>query len=125
MSEQIETEILIEWPEDQYGIHQASIDESMKQLREESQKAMNIAMSSIRAMAYKVSRTIHEIEQDARPDEVEVAFSLKLDLEGGAVVPMVAKTTAGGQFTVTFRWKCGDPQTGGPAQAKLLVKPNA
>lgn len=118
MDESIDTELYIEWPE-QYGIQKASIEESVEQLKEESQKAINIAMSSIRGMAYKVSRTIHEIEQEARPDEVEVEFSLKLDLEGGVVVPMIAKTTAGGQFTVKFKWMLEKP-----AQAKVLVSSN-
>jgi hypothetical protein len=117
MEESTATELLIEWPE-QYGIQKASLSASVEQLKEESQKALNIAMSSIRAMADKVSRTIHDIELEARPDEVEVEFSLKLDLEAGAVIPMVAKTTAGGQFTVRFKWTLDKP-----TQAKVLVSP--
>jgi hypothetical protein len=97
------TEIMIEWPE-QYGIRKAAVGESLDALKEESQRAMNLAMSSIRSMAAKISRAIDAIEQEARPDEVEVEFSLKLDLEGGAIVPLVAKTTAGGQFTVKYKW---------------------
>ncbi len=65
MPEPERTEILIEWPE-QYGIRKAAIGEGLEQLKEESQRAMDLSMSSIR-----------EIERDARPDEVEVVLSKK------------------------------------------------
>ncbi len=119
MTELETTEILIEWPE-QYGIRKASVGESLDQLRAESQRAMNLAMSSIRSMASRVSRAIREIEQEARPDEVEVEFSLKLDLEAGIAIPMVAKTTAGGQFTVKYKWTLKKPEE---AQVVVSAKP--
>jgi hypothetical protein len=112
------SEIIIEWP-DQYGIQQASISDNFEKLKEDSQKAMNLAMGSIQTMAYKISHTIHGIELAARPDEVEVEFSIKLDLEGFTVVPMVAKTTAGGQFTVKFKWTIEKPD-----QPKVLISAN-
>jgi hypothetical protein len=111
-------EILIEWPEAQ-GIQKAAIRGQLDQVKEESQRAMNIAMGSIRVMAGRVSQAIHEIEREALPDEVEVEFSLKLDFEGGAVIPMVAKTTAGGQFTVKFKWLLEKPD-----QVRVLIPPS-
>jgi hypothetical protein len=103
MNDISDMDIFIELPEPE-GIEIVSLHDRFEQMRDESQNAMSAAMSTIRAMAYKVSRTIKEIDTEARPDEVEVEFSLKLGFEGGLTVPMVAKTTAGGQFTVTFRW---------------------
>jgi hypothetical protein len=112
-------DLSIEWPTTG-NFTQASVGDSLSQLKAESQKAINISMGVIRAMAHKISRTIENIENDVRPDEVEVEFSIKLELEGGAIVPMVAKTTAGGQFTVTFKWTLDKPQT-----AHVLVNPGS
>lgn len=112
-------EIYIEWPE-QYGIQKASIGENIEELKEQSQRAINLAMSSVRAMAYKVSRTIKEIENDARPDEIEVEFSIKLDCESGVVVPMIAKASAGGQFAVKFKWTIEKPE-----QTKVIFRTDA
>ena len=104
MSEETPLDIYIEWPE-QNGIHKASVGDDLQELKEEAQKALHIAMGTIQEMANRVSRAIKEIEEDVCPDEVEVEFSIKLELEGGAVLPLVAKTTAGGQFNVKFIWK--------------------
>jgi hypothetical protein len=116
MDELTEPCILIEWPE-QEGIDLVAKHNDFTHLKEESQKAIHIAMSSMRVMADKVSRTIHEMEADSRPDEVKVEFGLKLEAEGGAVFPMVAKTTAGGQFTISFKWTIEKP-----LQAKVQAK---
>jgi len=70
---------------------------------------MNVTMGVIRTMADRVSRTIETIEDKTRPDEMEIEFCLKLDLEGGTVVPMIAKTTAGGQFNIKFKWTLEKP----------------
>jgi nitrate/nitrite-specific signal transduction histidine kinase len=108
-------EILVEWPE-QEGLVETSLRGGFEAVKDEAEKALNLAMGSIRMMAYRVSKTIQDIEQDARPDEVEVEFSIKLDCESGAVIPMIAKTSAGGQFTVKFKWALENPE-----QAKLYV----
>lgn len=112
-------DLTIEWSTAN-NFTQASLGDNLTQLKTESQKAINISMGVIRAMAHKISRTIQDIENDVRPNEVEVEFSIKLDLEGGAIVPMVAKTTAGGQFSVTFKWTLDKPQT-----AKALITPQS
>ena len=104
-----ELEIYIEWP-DQYGIRKAAIGDSIDKLKDESQKAINLAMGTIREMATRVSVAIKDLQDDTRPDEVEVEFSIKLDVEGGVVVPMVAKTTVGGQFNVKLKWTVDKPE---------------
>ena len=101
-------DLFIEWPE-QEGLVKASLGDNLDRLREESQKAMNITMSVIHAMADKVSKAIDAIEDEVRPNEMEIEFSIKLDLEGGTVVPLIAKTTAGGQFNVKFKWLLEKP----------------
>jgi hypothetical protein len=105
---QNEVDIFIEWPE-QEGLIRASLGDGLDRLKDESQKAMNITMGVIRTMAENVSQTIDTIEDKIRPDEMEIQFSLKLDLEGGTVVPMIAKTTAGGQFNIKFKWNLEKP----------------
>jgi len=111
-------EVLIEFPEHE-GLMQASIGDRFDLMKAESERAMNLAMGAIRSMAYKVSRTIKLLEQETRPDEVEVEFCLKIDVEAGTVVPIVAQTTVGGQFSVKFSWKLEKPE-----QAKVLVSQN-
>ena len=101
-------DLFIEWP-DQEGLIQASLDDNLERLKEESQKAMNITMSVIHTMADKVSKAIDAIEDEIRPNEMEIEFSIKLDIEGGTVVPMIAKTTAGGQFNIKFKWALEKP----------------
>lgn len=112
-------EVLIEFPEPE-GRMQASLGDRIGLMKAESERAMSLAMGAIRSMAYKVSQTIKLFEQETRPDEVEVEFSLKIDLEAGMVVPIVAQTTVGGQFSVKFLWKLEKPE-----QAKVLVSQNA
>lgn len=70
---------------------------------------MNVALGVIRVMADKVGKAIDKIEDDIRPNEMEVEFSLKLEIEGGTVLPMIAETTAGGQFNIKFKWTIEKP----------------
>lgn len=121
MDDPMDLEIYFEFPEQQ-GLVQAGLDENLERIKEQSQKAMNIAMSSIRSMAYKVSRAIKQIEEEARPDEVEIEFGLKLEaeagIEGNEIIPLVATGTAGAQFSVKFKWTLEKP-----SQAKVLISP--
>ena len=100
--------VFIEWPK-QEGLVHASLGDNLQKLKDESEKAMNVAMGVIQVMADKVGKAIDTIEDEIRPNEMEVEFSLKLDLEGGTVVPMIAKTTAGGQFNIKFKWTLEKP----------------
>jgi len=113
-----ELDLFIEWPEKQ-GVVQAGIGDNLEGLKAESQKAINITLGVIRSMAYRITKTIDDLKYNTRPDEVEVEFSLKLDLEGGVIIPMVAKTTAGGQFNIKFLWKLDKPQ-----RTSVLVSEN-
>ena len=101
-------DLFIEWPR-QDGVVTASVSENLDRLKEESEKALNITMGVIQSMADKVSKAIDAIEDEIRPNEMEIQFSIKLDLEGGTVVPMIAKTTAGGQFNIKFKWTLEKP----------------
>lgn len=105
---QDEVEVFIEFP-DQEGLVKASLGDGLEHLKAESEKAMNVTMSVIRVMADKVAKAIDTIEDEIRPNEMEVEFSLKLDIEGGTVIPMIAKTTAGGQFNIRFMWTLEKP----------------
>jgi hypothetical protein len=103
-----EVVLFIEWS-NHPAIVQAGLGEDLDRVKKEAQKALEITTSVIRSMAYRMAKTIDEIKEQARPDDVEVEFSVKLDLEGGVIVPMVAKTTTGGQFNIKFRWMLEKP----------------
>lgn len=108
-------ELLVEFP-DSPGMVKASRKSRLDELKAESQTALNMAMGVMHSMAYRMNRTIDKIDQKVRPDEIEVEFSLKMELEGGTVLPMVAQTTVGGQFNFKFTWKLDRP-----GEAKVLV----
>jgi hypothetical protein len=59
-------------------------------------------MGTIRAMAYRVAKTIDQLEDKARPHEAEVEFGITLDAEAGA---MLAKASPSAQITVKLRGK--------------------
>jgi hypothetical protein len=99
--------ILIEWPGAQAGVVKASRSERLKVMHEQSQKALTLAMATIRAMAYRVSQTINKIEDQVRPDEAEVEFGITLDAEAGA---MLAKASTGAQIKVKLKWTVEQPQ---------------
>ncbi len=104
-----EFDLYVEFPNQEEGIVRASLGDGVERLKSESEKAMNVAMGVIQVMADKVGKAIDLIEDEIRPNEMEVEFSLKLDVEGGTVVPMIAKTTAGGQFNIKFKWTLEKP----------------
>jgi hypothetical protein len=105
--------ILIEWPGQRGGIQKASRGDTLQAMQEKSQKAINLAMGTIRAMAYRVSKTMDTLEDKVRPDEAEVEFGINLDAEAGA---MLAKASAGAQITVKLKWTIEQPE-----RAKVLV----
>jgi hypothetical protein len=108
-----EFNILIEWPGAQVGVVKASRGERLKAMQEQSQKALNLAMGTIRAMAYRVAKTIDALEDKARPDEAEVEFGITLDAESGA---LLAKASAGAQINVKLKWIVTQPE-----KAAILV----
>ncbi len=111
--------ILIEFP-DQYGMQPAGLSDRLAEIRAASEQALQTALETMKGMAQHITKAIGELEREARPDEMTVEFSIKLEVEGGAVVPLVAKTTAGGQFTVTYKWTFTEP---GKAKVSVTAKP--
>lgn len=70
-------------------------------LIEESERAVDGAMPIMEKMARKVTDKMDSLK-DAKPDEVELAFGLKLDVEAGA---LIAKAGAEATLEVTMVWK--------------------
>ncbi len=106
--------IAIEWAGTQGGVQKASIGGGkLKELQEDSEKAVNIAMSAIRSMAYKVSKTLDSIEDKVRPNEAEVEFGVKFDAKAGV---LLAQASAEGQIKVTLKWNIEQPE-----RTKILV----
>lgn len=101
--------ILIEWPDEHAygGYAPVAKGEFSETLKEQSEKALNIAMGTLRSMAYRVSRTMREMDEHARPHEAEVEFGVNLDAEAGA---WLAKTSAGAQLTVKLKWMIEKPE---------------
>lgn len=114
VSEEEEFTILIEWSGQRGGIQKASRGgDALQMVQEKSQIAINMAMGTIRAMAYRVSKTMDTLEDKVRPDEAEVEFGINLDAEAGA---MLAKASTGAQITVKLKWNIEQPD-----RAKVLV----
>ncbi len=114
ISEEEEFTVLIEWPGQRGGIQQASSGGDVLQaMQEKSEKAINLAMGTVRAMAYQVSKTMNTLEDKVRPDQAEVGFGINLDTEVGA---LLAKASTGAQITVKLKWAIDQPE-----RAKILV----
>lgn len=75
--------------------------ELLEESVENSKKAIDRAMKSIRGMAKRTVKTIKEIPISERPNTISVSFGLKLDAEAGAVV---AKAEAEASINVTMTW---------------------
>jgi len=82
-----------------------TVSASPKIMAEKSKEAMDHAMRSIRRMAKKTMKAITDIPVSERPTTISVAFGLKLNAEGNAVV-----TKAGMEATlnVTMTWEHKD-----------------
>lgn len=105
--EEQEFEILIEWPHAPGDIQRAARGDRAELMKQQSQKALNLAMGTIRAMAYRVAKTVNALEDKARPDEAEVEFGITLDAESGA---LLAKASAGAQIKVKLKWTVVQPE---------------
>jgi hypothetical protein len=60
------------------------------------------AMRSVRSAAVEMARTFHDLP--IAPDELEIAFGVKL---GGSLGAIIAKATGEANFTVKLNWKKG------------------
>ena len=80
-------------------VRSLSPEEITKQLVEQSQRAVNGAMGTIRLMA---NRTIATLDTMAnKPSQVEVEFAIKLDAKAGA---LLASAGAEGSLKVKLVW---------------------
>lgn len=80
-------------------VRSISSEEITKQLVEQSQRAVNGAMGTIRLMA---NRTIATLDTMAnKPSQVEVEFAIKLDAKAGA---LLASAGAEGSLKVKLVW---------------------
>lgn len=98
--------IIIDWATSEKGIKKVSRGDALKKIQEEAEHAIHTAMGTIRLMARRMSRTMDQLEDQARPDEAEVEFGLNLDAEVGA---FVAKAKTGAQITVKLKWNIEQP----------------
>ena len=71
----------------------------------QSEKAIASAMSTIHAVAQRVTATINSISE--RPSTVEVDFGLKLTANAGA---LVASASTEASFIVKLTWKHEEPK---------------
>jgi hypothetical protein len=103
-----EETIIIDWATSERGMQRVSrTSDTFRKMKEQSDRALNIAMGNIRSMAWRVTKTMDELEDNARPDEAEVEFGLNLDAEAGSIL---AKASAGAQLTVKLKWKIEQPE---------------
>jgi hypothetical protein len=84
---------------------------NQEQLKQYSDQAINLAMGTVRIMAGKFTQTVRSLEKDVMPDEAEVEFGVRLDLETGNLVSTITKAGGGAQFNVRFKWNIERPNT--------------
>ena len=66
--------------------------------------AFQAGMALIRQCAEQVAATLSEVGRTIAPDEVEVQFGIKMDLEVGA---FICKSKSEAQLQVTLKWAKG------------------
>lgn len=93
------------------GVVRTALPTSPAELAEQSEKAIESAMSTIVAMSRRVTATINSISE--RPSTVEVDFGLKLTAGAGA---LVASASTEASFIVKLTWAREEPK---PARAEM------
>ena len=96
-SESQEVELLIELPESENGIVEASL--SPAEMAQLSMAAVDNAMNVIRYLGAHVRQQTKDLEMA----EVEVSFALKFGAEGS--IPFISKASGEGHLTVKLVWK--------------------
>ncbi len=71
-------------------------------LKDQAQEAFQKGMELVQGVSQDFVNTLSSIGGDAKPNEAEVEFGIKLDAEAGA---FVAKVGGGAHFIVTLKWK--------------------
>lgn len=107
--------ILIEWTDTPSGTRKVSRSntEDVEKLKERSERALNLAMDTIHAMAHRVTTAVQSLGDTVRPDEVNVEFGINLDSEVGA---LLAKASVGAQIKVNLKWNIEEPK-----RPKILI----
>ena len=103
-----EDEILVEFAP-RPGVRQVSLAIGAEDMAGKSAKALDKAMSTIRQMGNRVTKTIKSIEVVDRPNKVELEFGLKLDAEAGAYI---AKASTEASFKVVLTWEQPEKKDG-------------
>ena len=91
--------ILVEFEET--GVRPTSSREP-RELVEKSKQAIERSMITVRRMAKKAIKAIHDIPVSERPHTFQFQFGIKLNGEVGAVVAKAGAETA---FTITMTWE--------------------
>ena len=99
-----EDEILVEFaPLQMPGVRKASsFALGPEEMAGKSALALDKAMSTIRQMGNRVTKTIKSIEVVDRPTKVELEFGIKLDADVGAYI---AKVSAEAGIKVVLTWE--------------------
>jgi len=100
--------ILVEWADGDDDYELLAGGDIPDQLKEKSEKALALAMKTVKSMAKRVTRTMSEIDSKARPDEAEISFGINLRASAGA---LLAKTGANAQLNVTLKWTTSNQDT--------------
>ena len=93
------------------GVTRTALQTSPADLAEQSRKALDSAMSTIHAVAQRVTATIDAISD--RPSTVEVDFGLKLTAGAGA---LIASASTEASFIVKMTWTHKEPK---PVRAEM------
>ena len=101
--------ILVEF-ESESGLQNVSYGPSqfLEKSIEDSRKAIDRAMDTMRGMAKRTMASIKDIPLAERPTTISVSFGLKLDAEAGAVV---AKAGTEASINVTMTWSNTDKES--------------
>ena len=83
------------------GVQQVALPQPAE-LAQRSAEALDKAWATIRAMAERTGTLIDDLA--GNPDEVQLEYGIKLDVEGNA---MIAKAGAEAAISVSVTWKRG------------------
>ena len=79
-----------------------SVSLTPKDIAEKSKEAIDDALKTMRKMAKKSVRAIRGIPVTERPNTISIAFGLKLNAEGGA---LIAKAGVEAAINITMTWQ--------------------
>lgn len=71
-------------------------------LKEQAQESFQKGMELVQDVSQDVVKSLNSIKSDAKPNEAEVEFGIKIDAEVGA---LVTKVGGSAHFVVKLKWK--------------------